>query len=153
MKRQNPILTRLGRLPLLVVPLLLASCLNLILKQPTFVVREITLQPRSLTEMNLRIGIETYNPNRFDLTLTSLDYAVYLDGRKVGAGRLEKECRIAARSATRVEAPLDVRLTELGGGLLSILTDGDAPYRIEGNAEIRTAFGSGTFPFSREGRL
>jgi LEA14-like dessication related protein len=81
----------LGILSLLTLSICVASCLNRIIEEPSFVLREIILKPSSLTEANLLIGLNIQNPNRFDLTLKSFEYTLLLDDKEIGTGHLEKE--------------------------------------------------------------
>ncbi len=129
----------------------LMSCLSWILEKPSFVLRRISLSPRSFREMNLLIGIEVQNPNRFDLTLKSFECTIYLKNEEIGNGRLENELLIPSSSTTQIQVPIDVKFKDLGGILKAIFTAGDLPYKIEGKADVRTAFGSLKFPFSKEG--
>lgn len=131
----------------------LVSCLSWILEKPSFVLREIILSPRSFTEMNLLFGLEVQNPNRFDLTLTSFEYTIYLKNEEIGNGRLEKELLIPSSSTTQVQIPVVAKFKDLGGSLKTIITGDDLPYKIEGKADVKTAFGSLNFPFSKEGRI
>jgi LEA14-like dessication related protein len=142
-----------GLLILLVLSILVTSCLNWFLDKPSIIVREIILSPRSLLEMNLLLGIEVQNPNRFDLTLTSFEYTVHLNNEEIGTGRLEKEILVPASSTTRVQAPVAAKFKNLGGSLKTILTGEDLPYKIEGKAVVKTAFGSLSFSFSKDGRI
>ncbi len=137
----------------LALSIFLVSCLGWILEQPTFVIREITLSPRSFTEMNLSIGLDAQNPNRFDLTLQSFEYTVHLNHEEIGNGRLEKEVLIPSRSVTRLQIPLHAKFKNFSGSLKAIITGEDLPYRIEGKADVKTFFGSRHFPFSKEGRI
>jgi len=153
---QKNMRTRCGIFFLFILPLFLVSCLGWILEKPSFVLREITLSPRSLIEMNLLLGLDVQNPNRFDLTLTSFEYAVYLNNEEIGKGRLEKEILIPSSSITQVQAPVAASFKNLGGSLRSIIagmTGKDVSYKIEGKAEVKTFFGSFNFPFSKEGRI
>jgi LEA14-like dessication related protein len=131
----------------------LTSCLSWFLEQPSIIVREIILSPRSLLEMNLLLGIEVQNPNRFDLTLTSFEYTVHLNNEEIGTGRLAKEILVPASSTTRVQAPVAATFKNLGGSLKTILTGENLPYKIEGKAVVKTAFGSLSFSFSKDGRI
>ena len=142
-----------GAFLLLTLLISLVSCLSLILDKPTFILREIVLSPRSLLEMNLIIGLDVENPNRFDLKLKSFEYTIYLNNEDIGSGRLEKEILVPASSTTSVKAPLAANFKNLGASLKAIVTGSDLPYKIEGKAEISAIFGSVTFPFSKEGRL
>jgi LEA14-like dessication related protein len=123
------------------------------MQTPSFTLRGVTLRPLSFTEMNLLLDIEAQNPNGFDLTLQSFEYTVYLNNEEIGNGHLEKEILIPSSSTTRVQVPVEVRFKSWSGSLKVILTQGDLPYKIEGKADVRTAFGSRKFPFSNEGRI
>ena len=142
-----------GLLFLFVLSIFITSCLSWFLEKPSIIVREITLSPRSLMEINLLLGIEVQNPNRFDLTLTSFEYTVYLNNEETGSGRLEKEVLVPASSTTHVQIPVAATFKNLGGSLKTIITGDDLPYKIEGTADIKTSFGSLSFPFSKEGRI
>jgi LEA14-like dessication related protein len=129
----------------------LMSCLSWILEKPSFVLRGVILSPRSFTEMNLLLGLEVQNPNRFDLTLKSFECTIYLKNEEIGKGRLENELLIPSSSTTQIQVPIVAKFKDLGGNLKAIFTGGALPYKIEGKADVRTAFGSLNFPFSKEG--
>jgi LEA14-like dessication related protein len=146
-------MAKLGVLFLLILSLCLVSCLSWIMQKPSFVLREIILSPRSLTEVNLLLGLDVQNPNRFDLTLTSFEYVVFLNNEEIGKGRLEKEVLVPSSSTTKVQAVVVAKFKDLGGSLKMIVTGRDLPYKIEGTASVKTAFGSREFPFSKDGRI
>ena len=132
--------------------ILLTSCLSWFMEKPSFVLRGVMISPRSFTEMKLLIALDVRNPNRFDLTLKSFECTVYLDTDEIGKGRLEKEILIPSSSTTRIEVPIDVKFKDLGESLKAIFTTGNLPYRIEGRADVGTAFGSLNYSFSEEGQ-
>ena len=138
---------------LLTLSICLVSCLNWIMEEPSFVLREIILRPSSLTEGNLLIGLDVQNPNRFDLTLKSFEYVLFLNNEEIGTGRLEKEILVPSSSTTQVQVSVVAKFKDLGGSLKTIITGHDLPYKIEGKASIKTAFGSRYFPFSKDGRI
>lgn len=153
MKKPNRARALLGLLFVLFLSLFLVSCLSRILEKPSIALREISLNPRSLTEIHLILGLDVQNPNRFDLTLRSFEYTIYLSNQEVGNGRLEKEILIPSSAVTRVQAPVAAKFTNLGGSMMSIITGNGLPYRIEGKADVKTIIGSIKFSFSNEGRL
>lgn len=153
MKKSNQARALRGLLFVLILSLFLVSCLGWILEKPSFTLREITINPRSLTEMQLLLGLDVQNPNRFDLTLRSFEYTIYLNNEEVGNGRLEKELLVPSSSITQVQAPVAAKFKNLGGSVMSIITGKGLPYRIEGKADVKTVIGSHTFTFSNEGRL
>jgi LEA14-like dessication related protein len=148
--------TRYGILLLLTLSTFLVSCLGWIVEKPSFVLREIILSPRSITEMNLLLGLDAQNPNRFDLTLKSFEYTAYLNNEKIGQGRLEKEILIPSKATTHLQAPIAASFDNLGASLkyfFSGMAGKEASYKIEGKADVKTFFGSFSFPFSKEGQL
>ena len=112
---------------LFALSMLLVSCLNWVMETPSIVVSEISLSPRSLTEVNLFLGLDVQNPNRFDLTLRSFEYTVYLNDEKIGSGHLEKEIMIPASATTRVQVPVIARFKDWGKSLKTIVTGEKLP--------------------------
>ncbi len=153
MRKLKQVRARYRIMLLFTLSLFLASCLSWVLEAPSFTLREITLNPRSFTEMELLLRLDVQNPNRFDLTLRSFEYTIYLSNEEVGSGRLEKELLIPSSSTTRMQAPVAARFKDLGGSVMSLITGKGLPYKIEGKANVKTVIGSHTFSFSNEGRL
>ena len=149
----NKWMANLSILFLLTLSICLVSCLNWIMEEPSFVLREIILRPSSLTEGNLLIGLDVQNPNRFDLTLKSFEYVLFLDNKEIGTGHLEKEILVPSLSTTQVQVSVAAKFKDLGGSLKTIIAGHDLPYKIEGKVSIKTAFGSRYFPFSKDGRI
>jgi LEA14-like dessication related protein len=150
---ENKWMKHRGLLFLLALSICLVSCLSWIMEKPSFVLREIILSPSSLTEVNLLLGLDVQNPNRFDLTLKSFEYVVFLNNEEIGTGRLEKEILVPSSSTTQVQVPVAAKFKDLGGSLRAIITGNDLPYKIEGKASVKTAFGSRDFPFSKDGLI
>ena len=150
---ENKWMKHRGLLFLLALSICLVSCLNWIMEKPSFVLREIILSPSSLTEVNLLLGLDVQNPNRFDFTLKSFEYVVFLNNEEIGTGRLEKEILVPSSSTTQVQVPVAAKFKDLGGSLKAIITGHDLPYKIEGKASVKTAFGSRDFPFSKDGLI
>lgn len=137
---------------LLTLSMCLVSCLSWIMEKPSVVLREIILSPSSLTEAKLVIGLDVQNPNRFDLTLKSFEYALFLDNKEIGTGHLEKEILVPSLSTTQVQVSVVAKFKDLGDSLKTIITGHDLPYKIEGKASIETTFGSRDLLLSKDGR-
>jgi len=103
--------------------------------------------------MQLLLSLDVRNPNRFDLTLRSFEYTIYLNHEEVGSGRLEKELLIPSSAITRIQAPVAARFKNLGGSVMSMITGKGLPYKIAGKADVKTVLGSRTISFASEGRL
>jgi LEA14-like dessication related protein len=132
--------------------LLLISCLSWWIEKPVISVKEIGVdQISSSGNLHITLKVEAENPNRFDLTMTALDYTFFLDHRELGKGSLAREVRLPASSKSTVELPVTVRLSPTGGLLKSIFSARESVYKIEGTARVGTTIGSTTFPFTRTG--
>jgi LEA14-like dessication related protein len=129
------------------------SCSFWILEKPSFTLHGVILSPISFTETNLLLDLDVQNPNNFDLKLKSFGYTVYLKNEEIGNGRLKKELLIPSSSTTQIEVPLVAKFKDLSGILKVIFAGNDLPYKIEGDADVSTVFGSLRFPFSKEGSI
>jgi LEA14-like dessication related protein len=147
-------MANLGILFLLTISICLVSCLSGIIEKPSFVLRDITLSltPSSLTEVNLLIGLDVQNPNRFNITLKSFEYVLFLDNKEIGTGHLEKEIIVHSSSTTQVQVSVVAKFKDLGDSLKTIIAGHDLSYKIEGTASIGTTFGSRDFTLSKDGR-
>ncbi|MEE9910914.1 MAG: LEA type 2 family protein [Deltaproteobacteria bacterium] len=135
------------------ISMLLVSCANWILENPSFTLRGVSLRPISFTETNLLLDLDVRNPNNYDLTLKSFVYTISLKDEDIGNGHLEKEILIPSSSTTQIRVPLVVKFKDFNKTLNVIFTGDDLPYKIEGNARVGSIFGSLNFPFSTEGRI
>lgn len=137
----------------LILLFFLPACLNWLLEQPSFSLQEIELRRISFQDIDLLLGWEVQNPNNFDLKLRGMEYAIYLQGQKIGHGRLEKEIFINKFSTTKVSLPLRVEIRNLPDPLRVILAGQELPYKIEGVAILKTILGSTTLPFAKSGEV
>lgn len=131
----------------------LASCINLVIEKPSFIIRGISINLHSFTEANLIVDIDVKNINRFDLTLTSLEYTIYLNNEEIGSGRLKNDVFIPSSSTTNIHAPLTFNFGNLSKNLNFVFSNIDLPYKIDGKANVKTTFGSIVFPFSKKGNI
>ena len=131
--------------------LCLLSCLAWLIEKPAFRVREILVDRITAEDLRITLKVEAENPNRFDLTLTALNYTLTLDQREAGKGTLATEVRLPASTQSMVDLPVTARLGPAGGLLKSLFSSGESTCRIDGSARISTAFGSIEIPFSGTG--
>jgi LEA14-like dessication related protein len=131
--------------------LCLISCLSWWIEKPALSVKEIRVDQISSGDLHITLKVEAENPNRFDLTMTALDYTFSLDHREVGRGSLAQEVSLPALSKSTVELPVTARLSPTGGLLKTIFSARETVYKIEGTARVSTAIGGTTFPFTKTG--
>ena len=95
-----------------------------------------------------RIRLVARNPNAYDLSVTSLDYMLTLDGRSVGGGTLVQPVTLAAQAVTPVILDVRVDLTALGTVIDRATRRGTIPYELTGDLVL----GDGMrLPFHRSG--
>lgn len=142
-----------GGISLLSLLFMLSSCLGWLIDRPTFTLKSITVQPVSLAEMNLLLGVEACNPNNYDLEIKSLDFKVHLNHRLLGAGVLRQGLLIPKAQTSEIRVPVRVGYADIGDCLKSIITGREIRYKLEGRARIKAGLGSVTVPFAREGSI
>ncbi len=133
--------------------LILPSCLTWFVEQPSFSLQEIELQHVSWSKLDLNLIWEVGNPNNFDLKLRGMEYAIYLQGQKIGQGQSPKEILLGKSSITKVSLPLRVELKNLSDPLRFFFAGRDLPYKIEGVAVLKTPLGNTTIPFVKTGEV
>ena len=121
------------------------------MENPTIVLRDVNIKPRSFAEVNVLFGLDVQNPNRFDLTFKSFEYTVFINNEEIGSGRLEKEILIPSSSLTRVEVPVAAKFKDWRVTLKAVIKDDNLPYKIVGKTDIQTILGTVHYPFSKEG--
>lgn len=132
---------------------LLVSCVDLVMETPTIELKHVSLKPRSQNEMNLILTLDVQNPNRFDLTLQSVQYALYLNNQEVGFGHLEKEIIMTSSSINKIQAPVVANFKNWTECLKFIIAGEELIYKIDGSANISTIFGSKILNFSKEVKM
>jgi LEA14-like dessication related protein len=145
------------RVPLLVLLALVlfgaVSCLDRLIEKPVIEIREIAVEPVSLTELKVVLGLNISNPNRFDLELKSLEFSLQLEGENAGSGRTQEELRIEKSSSAQVRVPVLITYGDLMPHLKLIFSGKEAGYTLEGKAHVRTFMGTAGLPFRKEGRI
>jgi LEA14-like dessication related protein len=135
---------------LLLAVALLAGCSSLSLRpQPP----EVQLEGISAAAIGpggarARIRLAARNPNGYDLSITSLDYMLSLDGRSVGGGTLVQPVVLVAQDTTGFDLDVRVDLRALGTVIDRATRRGTVPYELTGDLVL----GDGTrLPFHRVG--
>ena len=131
--------------------LCLVSCLAWFFEKPTFAVLEIRVDQISPVDLRLTLVTSVENPNRFDVTITSLDCTLTFNDQEIGRGSLSEEVTLQAKAASTVSVPLTARLHQSAGLLKTFFSGRQGLYKIEGEARLKTPLGDRTFPFSRSG--
>lgn len=87
------------------------------------------------TGAELRVALDVTNSNPFPMPLESIDYALRLGGKKVGAGKV-RGARVAAGRTQRIELPVQVGYAQAAGGLQRLLAGEATDVSVDGRLDF-----------------
>lgn len=130
--------------------LLCSSCIHIFFEKPTVTLTSISASP-SMQGMNLKLGMEVFNPNSYDLKLESLSFNLVVDELKSAIGQIEAPILLPGKTTSYVEVPVQTDMRLVGKCLSAIIQGKEMKYRIEGDALVKALLGEKSYHFSREG--
>ncbi|MGQ0508826.1 MAG: LEA type 2 family protein [Myxococcaceae bacterium] len=122
-------------------------------KKPTLNFKSAQLLEASLSGATVNLIYELNNPNPLGLSLAQVDYAFFVEGKQLVAGRPPNGLQIGAQKKTDLAFPTSVKFADLAQSLQTFLTKDRAKYRAEGTLGIKTPIGVISFPLSKEGEF
>jgi LEA14-like dessication related protein len=129
---------------------LLNQLLGSAFKKPTLTFRSAQLADASLAGATVNLTYALHNPNPLGLSLASVSYALFVEGKQVVAGAPPKGLQVGAQRTTDLTFPAAVKFAELAPVLQVFLSKDRARYRAEGTIGVQTPLGVLSFPLSHE---
>jgi LEA14-like dessication related protein len=120
-------------------------------QKPKLTFRTARLQQASLADATVDLVYELENPNPIGLSLASVDYAFFVEGKQVVAGAPQQGLQIASRGKSQLVFPANVRFADIVPVVQTFLTQKEARYRAQGSVGIQTPLGVLRFPLEHEG--
>jgi len=120
-------------------------------KQPSLTFREVRLSDASFTGMTVNLVYTLKNPNPIGVTLAEIDYALFVEGKQVVAGRPPQGLRIPASGSAELVLPATLKFADLGPVAKVLLTQTRATYKAQGTVGMDTPVGRIRRPLSKEG--
>ena len=120
-------------------------------QRPTFTFKTARLGAASFSDATVNLVWAVKNPNPFGLSLASVDYQFFVEGKQVVAGRPPTGLKIAASKTSEVVFPASVKFRDIAPVLETFLNKDTAAYRAQGTVGIQTPIGVLKFPLSRSG--
>jgi len=124
------------------------------------VFQDLTLRIQPLVLKNLTVGgadfVFTFicrNPNAFEVVLNSLNYQVFLGGKKVLEGVLPGENKIEAQAEKTFAIPAILDFFEAGKELFAVFNQDSAGYQFTGEAAASSSWGPFKLSFSQDGTI
>ncbi|MBX7059991.1 MAG: LEA type 2 family protein [Leptospirales bacterium] len=148
----------LGCVSLVALTLLSASCADLQRRQNLqrcrFSLQNVQVVRASLLAIELKLQLQVENPGDGEAQLDRLDFALFLEDRRLGDGKNQTPTTIPPGETRTIELDFRGSPAQLGLELLSILgRSGEIRYRVEGVAYMDGALGTFPLPFTVENAL
>lgn len=117
---------------------------------PAFTFRTAEVKDVTLAGLTLDTVWELSNPNDVSVSLASVDYALFIDGKQVLAGSPPNGLTLEARGSTQLHFPAAIRFVDLGQVVEIFLTKDTAKWRAEGSLGVQTPIGVLKVPLAHE---
>ncbi|WP_342376867.1 LEA type 2 family protein [Myxococcus stipitatus] len=129
----------------------LQSALKSAFKKPTLTFKTARLSSASLSDATVDLVYEVNNPNGFGLELASVDYAFFVEGKQVVAGKPRKGLDLKANGRSELVFPANVKFADIAPVVETFLNKDQAAYKAQGSVGVQTPIGVLSFPLQKEG--
>ena len=121
-------------------------------RQPEIQLDHVVVRGLGFSGGNLDLVVTVENPNNFTLRGTRLELGIDIEGQHLGDIAYDDDFSVTENGSTTLTLPLRFGWAGVGSAVRAALGYGDLPYKMKGQAEIRTPWGKAEVPFTREGR-
>ena len=122
-------------------------------RQPEIRLDQAVVRGVGLSGGSLDLIVRVENPNDFQLRGTRLEVGVDVEGQHLGDITYDDDFSVARKGTTILTLPLRFGWAGVGRAVIAALGYGDLPYKMKGQARLRTPWGHTDVPFTREGRV
>jgi LEA14-like dessication related protein len=122
-------------------------------RQPEIHLDHAIVRGIGLSGGNLDLIVKVENPNNFRLHGTRLEVGVDVEGQHLGDITYDDDFSVTENGTTTLTLPLRFGWAGAGSAVRAALSYGDLPYKMKGQAQLRTPWGQAEVPFTREGRV
>ena len=119
--------------------------------QPKLTFRDAKLSGMSLDSATIDLTFDLDNPNAIGLSLAELDYAFFVEGKQVVAGKPKQGLTVPANGKTQLTFPATVKFADIAPVVTTFLTKDQAAYKAQGSVGVKTPIGLVRLPLSHEG--
>jgi LEA14-like dessication related protein len=122
-------------------------------KEPDIQLERVVVRGISLSGGNLDLIVKLDNPNPFTLQGTRLQVGFDVEGQHLGDITYDNDFAVTENGTTTITLPLQFGWAGVGSAVRAALSYGDLPYKMKGQAELKTPWGRKIVPFTHEGRV
>ncbi len=122
-------------------------------ERPTVELDALELTALDLDGASLKLWLDVYNPNGYELRTTRIEADLDLEDTHLGSASLEKAIVLAPLAHTVVELPARVSWEGLGAGARALLERGAVDYVLDTRLRVNTSLGNRTVRFRTHGEV
>jgi LEA14-like dessication related protein len=122
-------------------------------QQPSFNFKTVRIADASFSSATLHLVYSIDNPNSVGLSLAEVQYALFIEGKQVVAGRPPNGLSIPARGSSELVFPANIKFADIAPVVQTFLTKDRAKYRAQGQIGLQTPIGVLRFPLARDGEF
>ena len=123
-------------------------------KNPQLTPKEVTVTSVDITGFDMRVKMEAFNPNGFDITVRNIVAHVILNGTQdLGTVTASQPITLPANARTPIDVPMNVKWKGLGGLASLAQARAPVPYTVDGTATVGGESLNIDLPFKLEGKI
>ena len=120
---------------------------------PTITVKEAKITQIDLAGMKLSVRVLATNKNRFDLTFSSFEGKLFLNGKDAGVVSLVQPVTLGTGEKTPIDVPLALTWNDLGTIAVAATSGRDVPFVVDGTVGVGGGKLSVRIPMKTEGTI
>jgi LEA14-like dessication related protein len=118
---------------------------------PTLTFKNASLADVSLESATVNLAFQLKNPNPIGLSVASVSYSFFVEGKQVVAGHPPDGLTIPSSGSRELVFPANVKFADVAPVVETFLTKETASYRAEGSIGLKTPIGTIPIPLKQEG--
>jgi LEA14-like dessication related protein len=140
---------------LLALVVSIGACASIrdLFKEPDIQLERVVVRGIGVTGGDLDLIVKVDNPNNFTLQGTRLQLGFDVEGQHLGDITYDDDFAVPENGTTTITLPLKFGWAGVGSAVRAALSYGDLPYKMKGQAELKTPWGGKVVPFTHEGRV
>jgi LEA14-like dessication related protein len=129
----------------------LQNLFNGAFKKPTLRFKTARLADASLSDATVDVVYELDNPNGIGLKLASVDYAFFVEGKQLVAGKPRTGLNLKSNAKSELVFPANVKFADIAPVVTTFLNKDQAVFKAQGSLGIQTPLGVVRIPLEKEG--
>lgn len=118
---------------------------------PSLTFKTVSLANVSLDSATVNLAFQLNNPNPIGLSVSTVSYSFFVEGKQVVAGQPPNGLTIPASGSRELVFPANVKFADVAPVVQTFLTKETASYRAEGSVGLKTPLGVFSVPLKQEG--